>query len=251
MISLGIDAAWTAHHASGVAIVDGEPGAWRCRGAFSSYAELFQLAGCEGVLQATESVAGALPDVVAVDMPLSRVAITGRRACDNMLSRAFGSRGCGVHSPSPSRPGAVGERLMAELTAAGYELAVNGTRLRPRQIIEVYPHAALLSLLGADYRVPYKIGRIRQYWRDATREERLQNLRANLTRILEALRAGISDIPIVLPPAGARTAELKRFEDALDGIVCAWIGAQYLDEKCRAYGDEAAAMWVPDDSPRT
>ena len=246
MIVLGIDAAWTSHHASGVAVVTGSRGAWRCRVAASSYADFFRYAGCDGLLQATEAIAGARPDVIAVDMPLARLPITSRRPCDNMLSSAFGARGCGVHSSTPARPGIVSEALMSELRRAGYELAVAGSSPGSLQILEVYPHAALLCLLKANYRVPYKVGRMRQYWPHAEPSERLQKLRAELRRILVGLRPHLSDLTLRLPPASARPSELKRFEDALDGVICAWIGAQYLEGACRAYGDRNAAIWVPE-----
>jgi predicted RNase H-like nuclease len=38
---------------------------------------------------------------------------------------------------------------------------------------------------------------------------------------------------------------LKRYEDALDALVCAWVGAKYLLGEAVAYGDGTAAIWVP------
>ena len=246
MVVLGLDAAWTAHRASGVAIITGGPDNWRCAGAFSSYAALYERTHATELLPAVEAIAGALPNVIAVDMPLANVPITARRLCDNEITRAFVRFGCGVHSSTPDRPGAVSSELLAGFTQAGYQLAVHGTPLRDRQVIEVYPHIAVMRLLGENYRVPYKIGRVRQYWPDATPRKRQANLRANLGRILDALRARIREIPLELPRSTARPAELKRFEDALDGVVCAWIGARYLAGKARSYGDPTAAIWVPE-----
>ena len=37
---------------------------------------------------------------------------------------------------------------------------------------------------------------------------------------------------------------LKRFEDTLDALVCAWVGACYLAGHAECYGDAAAAIWV-------
>jgi predicted RNase H-like nuclease len=236
---LGLDAAWTPHKDSGAAVIEGEPGDWRCLAAFSR-----RMASTDA-LAAAEVAAGKLPDVVSVDMPLARVPIVARRACDNALSSAFGARGCAVHSSTPDRPGRVSSDLMCALSEAGYELAVCGTRRRRRQVIEVYPHIAVMQLLGAGYRVPYKIARIRKYWPDATPDERMRNIRRFLARILRALEQRISGIPLRMPPAGAGPAEIKRFEDALDGVVCAWIGAQYLEGKCQAYGDDTSAIWAP------
>src|SRR4051812_29719869 len=106
-VILGIDAAWTPHHASGVALVTGEPGRWRCVAALSSYQDFYDRAGRAGLPQAAAAIAGAEADLASVDMPLARVPVTSRRACDTAISRAFGACGCSAHSSSPDRPGAV------------------------------------------------------------------------------------------------------------------------------------------------
>jgi predicted RNase H-like nuclease len=41
------------------------------------------------------------------------------------------------------------------------------------------------------------------------------------------------------------TAALKRYEDALDALVCGWVGIEYLGGRCTAFGDTAAAIWTP------
>jgi predicted RNase H-like nuclease len=239
MIVLGLDAAWTPHHDSGCAVIAAESGIWTCLTSFSG-----RVASAD-VLAAAKSAAGTLPDVVSVDMPLARVPIVARRECDNALSRAFGGRGCAVHSSTPERPGRVSADLMCALSRAGYELAVCGTPFRRRQVIEVYPHIAAMQLLGSDYRVPYKVARMRKYWPDATPAERIKNVRRKQAQILAALKRKITDIPLRMPPAGSGPSELKRFEDALDGVICAWIGALYLGGKCQAYGDGDSAIWAP------
>lgn len=248
MVVLGLDAAWTQHHDTGCAVVVGEPGQWCCLAAVSSYRELFRLTGCADVLKAAESIAGAPVDLASVDMPLARVPIISRRTSDTAISRAFGVCGCSVHSPSPARPGAVSTDLMCLFSQAGYDLAVCGSAVGHRQVIEVYPHIAVMRLLNASYRIPYKVGRIRQYWPNATPVERKKNLHGYLTQILEALRDKVAGVQLQIPSPDASAAELKRFEDAMDAVVCAWIGTQYLEGKCQPYGDNTAAIWVPTDS---
>ena len=58
MVILGLDAAWTPHRASGVAIVTGEPADWQCLAAVSSYEALFQQSGASDLLTAVEAIAG-------------------------------------------------------------------------------------------------------------------------------------------------------------------------------------------------
>jgi predicted RNase H-like nuclease len=129
--------------------------------------------------------------------------------------------------------------------AAGLSLAVHGAPVGGRQMLEVYPHIAVMRLLNAEYRVPYKIGRARQYWPDATPSERRCNILVNLARILQALEERVSDIPLHLPNRTAGPSVIKRFEDALDAVVCAWIGTLFIEGACLSYGDENAAIWVP------
>jgi predicted RNase H-like nuclease len=192
------------------------------------------------------SIAYGMPlTLAAVDMPLATVPVVARRDCDNQIARAFGKFGCGVHSSTPERPGRVSSELLAEFARTGFELAVCGSQVRDRQVIEVYPHIAVMQLLNESYRVPYKVGRAAQYWPLETPPERRGRIRRNLARILTALERRFATIPLTLPPRTAGPTELKRFEDALDAVVCAWIGTQYLEGNCRAYGDHTAAIWVP------
>jgi hypothetical protein len=66
-------------------------------------------------------------------------------------------------------------------------------------VVEVYPHADLMILTGASYRLPYKVSR--RYWPDSVPAERRANLLAQFQRILSALKDEIRDIPIELPQA--------------------------------------------------
>jgi len=138
--------------------------------------------------------------------------------------------------------------MVESFLAEGYRLAVSESEPgSPDQLLEVYPHPALLSLLGCAYRVPYKVSRSKQYWKEASAEERIVKLLDQFATILGALQSQIEGIPLKLPlPAQVRTlAELKPFEDMLDALVCAWIGIKYLDHEVECLGDETSAIWIP------
>jgi predicted RNase H-like nuclease len=246
MVILGLDAAWTPHRATGCAVIAGSSGSWTCLAACSSYEDFFRQSRSLSALEAAAALAGSAPDVVSVDMPLAKTAIAARRTCDNALSRAFAASGLGVHSSTPERPGRVSTVLMETLTNAGYDLAVDGVAPASRQVIEVYPHIAVMHLTGASYRVPYKVARAAKYWPGETPAARRRKLRAEHARILSALQERVAGISLELPPESAGPTQLKRFEDALDGVICAWIGALYLEGNCRSYGDATAAIWVPE-----
>lgn len=245
---LGIDAAWTAGRPSGIALVLREHAmAWLVHVAPSAAAFCGAPPGAAScwreVAGRAAALAGRRPDVVAVDMPLARGPITGRRAADDALARAFARHGLGVHSPTPSRPGPVAESLRQAFEAMGYALAT--ADVAPGTLpalVEVYPHTALLALLGAERRVPYKLARTRRYWPEAGPEERRARLREAWARILDALEGEIRGVRQRLDP---NTGPMKAFEDMLDAVICAWVGLRWAEGAALAFGDAEAAIWVP------
>lgn len=251
-VVLGIDAAWTEGQPSGVAVVRGDlRRGWTCLRVAPSYASFIAgrvdwrarpapgLADCDALIAACIAIAGAPPDAVAVDMPLSLHPITGRRAADDAIASAFGRFGLGVHTPSRERPGAIADRLRAGFAARGYALAT--ARRRPRRaLLEVFPHATVLGLLDASYRVPYKLARAARYWPARTPAARRRAVVDNWRAIRRALARHVGGIALRFPSHGP----LKRYEDALDAIVCAWAGIAYLAGDSRPYGDAAAAVWA-------
>lgn len=265
---LGIDAAWTEQGPSGVALIQEESDNWRVVCVAPSY-EAFIAASRETpvdwhagsftgswpkigeLIKAAREMTTAPLCVVAVDMPLSKTSITSRRAADSAISRAFGSRGCSTHSPNRVRPGSLGESLTAQLLSAGFPLATAPLLAANSPCaIEVYPHQALLMLLGRDYRVPYKVSRSWKYWPGASVSERISRLLEEFDHINSALGTSLGGEPLRLPsgPQVPALAALKRYEDALDALVCAWVGLRFAKGTAVSYGDESAAIWVPSPS---
>jgi len=264
-VILAIDAAWTEAEPSGVALVAERGSQWKCLTLAPSYKAF--LACTHGVpvdwscakfqggrpdvkklLTAAASVAGRKVDLVALDMPVATVPFSGRRAADDAISAAFGSRGCSAHSPNEVRPGPLGSRLTAQLREAGYPLATVGdTCCTLGRTIEVYPHPALLTLLAVSYRVPYKVAKSSRYWPGVDVRERITRLLGQFTAIKRALCRHFNEISIRLPsPRDVQTlTALKRYEDALDALVSAWVGTQFAIGNTKAYGDNTATIWVP------
>jgi predicted RNase H-like nuclease len=258
---LGIDAAWTETAPSGVALVDETPDGWHCAGLAPSYEAFIRLADgipvCWDAPQRGSSpnpaalmcaarllLHGANVAVVAVDMPLATLPIEGRRKADNEVSRAFGKSFCGTHSPTRDRPGEISLKLRDGFAQEGYPLVTSRCQSAAPALLEVYPHPALLRLLGDDQRVGYKIGKARKYWPDCPSADRRAKIVAEWKRILNALSRCIGRIP-GLRPETARPCRLKQYEDAIDALICAWVGMKYAGEEAEPYGDETAAIWVP------
>lgn len=264
---LAIDPAWTLDEPSGVALLQGNEIGWCCVGLAPSYAQFLGLAGGSPIEWSTSptggvpAVAGLLAaaqrlldggpvDLVTIDMPISTNVISGRRAADSAISRTFGGRGCGTHSPNAIRPGGISDTLSGEFGRLGYTIGTTETPVGTTPVlIEVYPHPALLDLLNASYRVPYKVSRAGKYWPELSPPARRRNLVETWTEIRGALARTISGVDIPLPPADSAdqltTSGLKRFEDALDALICGWVGTQYLQGRCTPYGDNTAAIWTP------
>nr|WP_246718144.1 DUF429 domain-containing protein [Rhizobium laguerreae] len=258
-VVLGIDAAWTQQEPSGIALIVDNGSGWALVEAAASYAVFLppekdagpvvrhrgSIPNPGSLLAAATAKLGAPVDVVAVDMPLSMTSIVGRRASDNMISTLYGARHASTHTPSMTRPGKLSDELREGFERIGYPLTVKDPV--SRALLEVYPHPALIELAAADRRLPYKQSKIRKYWPDVGPVARRANLLQTWSDIVGLLDVEISGVTaaLPLPPIDARGYELKAFEDALDAVVCAWVGACALTGRARAYGDENSAIWVP------
>ena len=249
---LGIDAAWTAGQPSGVALVCESGGRWRLASVAPSYPAYLERATANGhlpdggaLVHRTEQLCGRTPDVVAIDMPLSRKPIICRRAADDAVSRAYGARHCSTHTPSALRPGPISDNLTAAFANSGFGLATE--KLTTPALIEVYPHPALVELTAAARRLPYKIGKVRAYWPDlppAMRRTRLFEVWMEIVGNLEDRIAGVRTA-LPAPDTSAPLKVLKAYEDQLDAVICAWVGVCYLEGTADPFGDADAAIWIP------
>jgi predicted RNase H-like nuclease len=258
---LGIDAAWTLTRASGVALASqtnaGAP--WRLVAVAPSYQDFYALAdGSEAfpndnspdpirLLESSRQLCGFLPDLVAIDMPLARHPISGRRTSDNAVSSAYGARRCGTHTPSSIRPGRISDELTKGFAEAGFPLQTDS--VGTPGLIEVYPHPALVELANAPERLCYKVSKTRRYWPtlDAIkRRERLFEVWACILELLDKQIAGVREkMPSLSLASGTRVADLKKVEDKLDAIVCAWVAIRAINGQATPFGDRDSAIWIP------
>lgn len=257
---LGIDAAWTATQPSGVALVSSSGGIWRLIFAGSSYRHLLDqakdrpistsrpsgsVAEAAALLATAQTIAGAPVDLVAVDMPLSIEPITERRVSDNLVSAAYGARHCSTHTPSASRPGKISDDLRSGFGHCGYGLLTKEVCLPG--LLEVYPHPALVELMRAEKRLPYKQGKTRNYWPTENPADRRTNLFETWRGIVADLDKeirGTSEV-LQLPSFEAPSWQLKAFEDMLDAVICAWVGICVSEGTAVPFGDDSSAIWIP------
>ena len=263
---LAVDAAWTADNPSGICLLKEENDQFICVALTPSYDNFYEFA--EGIeIDWDKEPVGNLPDVthllkssssllndqnvslITVDMPISLSPITGRREAENAISKAFGAKGCGAHSPSILRPGKISTEFTNACLKHEYQFGDASTSVgQLNSVLEVYPHPAIMELLELDYRLTYKSGNTAKYWPELSIKERKAKLLAIYNDILTALSKKIEGIPLSLPEDLIERpfSHFKRYEDALDALVCAWIGMKYLAGEAKAYGDKTSAIWVPE-----
>jgi hypothetical protein len=107
------------------------------------------------------------------------------------------------------------------------------------------PLAALVRLMGLNKRPPYKVTKTATYWKGKTRKERRNLLRREWSCIFSALQSEISEMGFMLPTQWSTWTELKPYEDVLDAVISALVGAYFLDDKAEPFGDRSAAIWIP------
>ena len=232
----GLDLAWSARNASGVAVVDAD-GRLLASGTVVSDQAL------------ADWLAPHLPHlrVVAVDAPLVVPNLTGARPVERAMTSAYGAAGAGTYPSNRTNPLFDPPRGEALADRFGWRITTD----RPDDdgaapvCIEVYPHPAMVGLFGLDRVIPYKPRPTRSI---ADRRLALGTLMTHLETIeplalhrhphWATLRATLT--------TAERPVDLKRLEDELDGIFCAhlaWLwgtGSTAL----RVWGDAVAGFIV-------
>ena len=201
-------------------------------------------------LYGTESILKHLTGIdslhgVTIDGPTIIRNFDGRRACEDELSRVYGSCKAGCHTSNLSRyPHADSVMLGDALAARGFAHLGNQDQ---RWQSECYPHPALIEIFQLRERHFYKKGRVEQ-------KRQGQKALAKMLMRLESspvLRLRIpGEFRFVFESAAItalRGKALKHNEDALDAVICLYIAGLYqLGHKARVFGDAVSGyIFVP------
>ncbi len=234
---VGIDLAWGDRNPSGLAVLRMDED-W--------VEEVFPAR----LLYSDEEIVGAINEadsgetlVIAVDAPLIVPNLTGERPVERAVRQRFSRYHAGCHPANrrllgdPPR----GERLCRLLEVRlGVQVAVAPpVRERCRVVFEVYPHAAMVNLFSLPRILQYKArpGRSLAYRRQQIQE---------LIRLLGCLTQPTLQLPDwlhLLPETGA---ELKRLEDRVDALFCAWLSARACLLGGEVVGDAmTGSIWLP------
>ncbi len=224
MLFLGLDLAWGRKNGSGgcVLVKDGDGPA-----RVADYQEALgdDDALCGWVTQ-WDAEAGAEGLLLGVDAPLLVPNETGKRPCEAELGRRFARFQAGAHPANRQifKGDVRGEGLVERLGLTGilhdpYLTAPQEPGVR--RVMEVFPHPAHVVLFGLAKTLKYKNKPGRDY----------PSLWAAMTTYCRLLR-GLAehDPPLILPAdwpptevSGVTGGVLKRLEDGLDALTCAYI----------------------------
>src|SRR5262245_31946558 len=151
---IGIDLAWSPRNPTGAAAIQGDAGG-------GTVAAVELLGSDQAIVDFIVRQAGDGPAIVAVDAPLWVPNEGGRRPGEAEIGRTFGRYQAGAHPANRRRlafDGVVrGEALVSALEARGFTHAPSIDAGTPvRQVIEVFPHPAMIALFGLARTLKYK-----------------------------------------------------------------------------------------------
>lgn len=205
------------------------------------YASLTSLDSIKDTINNEQNVQG-----LSIDAPLIINNVTGQRDCERELSQEYGARYASCHASNTTLyPNAASTTLAQSLSKAGYFHL--GNPEKEKWQIECYPHPALIEIFNLPERLPYKKGTV------AKKKQGQVNL-ANHLKSLESSAilkltfddtcTAFLDEDHIRLQAGS---SLKQNEDALDSIVCAYIGALYASMIThKTFGNiETGYIYVP------
>ncbi len=183
---------------------------------------------------------------ISIDAPLIINNPNGQRQCEADLNRVYRKVKAGCHPSNLSLYPNAGSVYLSKALAK-LEFKHLGRDAKSRWQIECYPHPALVELFDLENRLLYKKGRVME-------KKKGQIQLATLLRSLEKSRtlklymgAEAEQILSEQQILSNKGKDIKQNEDALDAIICAYIGACYANKLShRLFGDaKDGYIYVP------
>jgi predicted RNase H-like nuclease len=232
---IGIDLAWSRKNPTGAAIVRGDAHG-------GELIDTALLGGDDEIVDYTSAAAGAGPAIVAIDAPLVVPNTSGRRPGEHELGKIFAKHQAGAHPANRGlavfRQGVRGEELVQRLEIHGFKhQATIDAGVKIRQVIEVYPHAAMVALFELDRTLKYKAKPQRSIEARHAAWGEYQRYLNELAECDPPLRgqAQLTGLDV----ASLRGRRLKDYEDRVDALMCAYIALyafRWGMARCRVFG---------------
>jgi len=230
---IGLDLAWSPRNTSAAVVLE-------AREHKVHWIDHRERLGDDGeVLSFLCNSAQSGPALIAIDAPLIVPNEQGARPVDREITRIFGRFGAGCYPANRSRGCTRGEAIVEALTRQGFaQEPFIERRTAKRAVFEVYPHPATIALFDLEQTLKYKArpGRTLD-----SRCQELRRLRDQVLQLANAQPALISRCDVLTQDLQVlRGLRLKRYEDLLDAVVCAYTAcyAWYWGPKgYQVYGD--------------
>jgi predicted RNase H-like nuclease len=192
--------------------------------------------------------------LVAFDAPLVVTNPTGQRPAEAALNRDFRRFEAGAHPSNTAKPEFAGMPRAARLAGA-LGLDMDPRSSAARRAIEVYPHPATVVL--------FRLARTLKYKAKPGRD--LARLKSELLLLMDGVeKLAHATVPLRVEShdgwaelrrhvvAAQRKSELRRAEDPVDAVVCAYVAlyAQRHPAGVTIYGDFATGYIVTPSLPR-
>ncbi|MGZ6740815.1 MAG: DUF429 domain-containing protein [Nocardioides sp.] len=219
---VGVDLAWGEKKPTGLAVLDGD-------------ARLLHVSAAQGDDEIVAALAPYVegPCLVALDAPLVVTNETGSRVAERQLTSDFRHYEAGTHPSNTGKPefanGTRGGRLVSRLG-----LDMDPRSGRERRAIEVYPHPATVVLFSLARTLKYKDKPGRTF--DLLRSELLTLM--GLVEGLVVTDSAWATLRHAVETA-TRKSELRRVEDQVDAVVCAYVAlfAHRWPDRVTTYGE--------------
>ncbi|ETW25466.1 hypothetical protein MGAST_02505 [Mycobacterium gastri 'Wayne'] len=237
MYFAGVDLAWATRNPTGVAVLDAD----------GVLVHVCAARDDASVLAALRPYTAG-PCRVAFDAPLVVTNPSGQRPAETALNRDFRAFEAGAYPANTGKPEFADGPRAARLAGA-LGLDMDPFSAGPRRAIEVYPHAATVALFRLSRTLKYK----------AKPGRGVEGLKSELLRLMD----GIEGLENTHPPlrvtghgdwlwlrrqvhAARRKCELRRAEDPIDAVVCAYVAlyAERRPSDITIYGDFATGYIV-------
>ena len=236
MLFVGIDLAWSPRNNTSVAILEGN----NKKAILTKYANLDS---DEDIMNFVKENVQDKDAIIAIDAPLIVPNEKGRRLAEDIVGKLFRKFNAGAHPANRERlsqwSGSIrGEEISRLLEKEGFEHNPYIKKYeKSRAFYEVYPHPSMVVLFNLDSIIKYKAKPKRDYpyrWKEFKKYQKymasLEKANPSVALPKEIINQKVEKL---------KGSSLKKYEDSLDAIFCAYISYYHWTnpEKCEVLGN--------------